>query len=132
MIRDPVRLDGRKDTQGNGDHNRNNKRGTCQLECGPEMGPHKPHRRLFMAQGFAEVTGHSMAEKPPVLQQERIVEAELLTQPLHILTACFLWQEEDGRVTRQTHNPKDQRRNAPENEECTPETTEEIAVHEVT
>ena len=93
------------------------------------MRPHELHGRLFMTQGFAEVARHGMAEKPPVLHQERSVQAEFVAEPLHVLPTRLLRQEEDSRVAGQTHDHKDQRRNAPQDNERPPDTADEIGVH---
>jgi hypothetical protein len=94
VVEHAVALDGRDDPGRDGQAERDEQRGSGQLEGGGHALDDQVERRLAVAHGLSEIAAQRAGEEAAVLDDERIIEAHRLAELPDVLF---------GRIGRQQH-----------------------------
>src|SRR5205814_10508580 len=86
-------------------------------------------RVLLVTQRLAEVAAQGARQEAPVLDGERIVEAEALAELVHVLRLDVHGHEEQDRIAREAHHREDRGQREEDDERRLAEARQDVGPH---
>ncbi len=129
MVLDAIAPHRSQDPQGDGDDYGQKKPRGSQPEGHGHTLQNQAQSRSLGDEGFAEIPPGHAGQKLEVLDDDRPIQAHLLSQHGYILFCCFRRQEDQDRITEKMKQGKSDQADPPDNDQGLEEPVEDVRLH---